>query len=395
MGMRYLCRKQVAVSIPLPTSNIYNTYNKGTAMRKSLLLLAMCLVSIGTYAQDDDVYFVPSAKDRSSQSNDTYTAPGRSTYSPIQGDDNAYASSDWAAGRGNGGRDVDDYNRRGKNYKGSVLADTLTSQQLYDQGYDDGYEDGSYTARIVRFWSPRAGVCVSSPYYMDYYDLCYDPWYYGYGSPWSWGWSGYWGWGSWYGWRPYYSSWWGWGGWYDPWYYGPYYGYGWGWGGGWYPSHWVPSNAERGPVGGWISYGGRRGSGASYATAAGGREVGGARPSRSFGYTGGGRSAYSNGLRGSNSSWGSDNYRPSRSFGNASRGYDRSQSSRSFDNDRPSRSFNSESRSYSQPSQPSRSFGGGSFSGGSRSSFGGGGSFGGGRNFGGGGGGGRSFGGRR
>lgn len=78
-----------------------------------------------------------------------------------------------------------------------------TSQrQSYDDGYDDGYEDGYFTSRLVRFWSPRVGVYVSSPFYMDYYDLCYDPFYYGYASPWyGWGWSGWYGWGSWYGWR--------------------------------------------------------------------------------------------------------------------------------------------------------------------------------------------------
>lgn len=357
-------------------------------MKKSLLLLAMCLTSLGTYAQDDDVYFVPSSKSHASQGNDTYSASGISSYTPIEGDDNdSYSSSNWADGRGNGGRDVDDYNRRGKNYKGDILADTLSSQDLYNQGYDDGYEDGSYTARIVRFWSPRAGVYVSSPYYMDYYDLCYDPWYYGYGSPWSWGWSGWWGWGSWYGWRPYYSNlYWGWGGWYDPWWGGP--SYGWGWG-GWHPGHWTPSNAERGPVGGWVAYGGRRGSGA--VTASSGRGNSAIRPSRSLGFSGNGRGSN---LRGS--STGNSIFRPSRSFGNSSRSNDNTftpsrNSSRSFnENSQPSRSFNNnrnENRTFSQPSRSS--FGNsGSFSGGSRGGFGGGG-----RSVGGGGG--RSFGGRR
>ena len=180
-------------------------------MKKSLLLLALCLGSLSTYAQDDDVYFVPSSKDKV-QSNDTYTAPGRSSYSPISGneDNSTFQSSNWANGRGNGKWNVDDYNRRGRNYKSNV-SDTLDNQQTYNQGYEDGYEDGSCTARIVRFCSPRAGIYVSSPYYLDYYDLCYDPFYYGYGSPWSISWSGWWGWGSWYGWRPYYSSWYGWG----------------------------------------------------------------------------------------------------------------------------------------------------------------------------------------
>ena len=168
-------------------------------MKKSLLLLALCLGSLSTYAQDDDVYFVPSSKDKV-QSNDTYTAPGRSSYSPISGneDNSTFQSSNWANGRGNGKWNVDDYNRRGRNYKSNV-SDTLDNQQTYNQGYEDGYEDGSCTARIVRFCSPRAGIYVSSPYYLDYYDLCYDPFYYGYGSPWSISWSGWWGWGSWYG----------------------------------------------------------------------------------------------------------------------------------------------------------------------------------------------------
>lgn len=47
-------------------------------MKKSLLLLTLCLSSLGTYAQDDDVYFVPSSKDKT-ETNDTYTASGRSS----------------------------------------------------------------------------------------------------------------------------------------------------------------------------------------------------------------------------------------------------------------------------------------------------------------------------
>ena len=160
-------------------------------MKKSLLLTALCLSTLGTYAQDDDVYFVPSSKDKI-ESNDTYHAEvGRSTYTPITtNDDDAFSQSNWAKGRGNGKWDVDTYNRRGKKYNQNV-DDTLSSQEGYDQGYADGYEDGSCTARIVRFSAPRAGVIVSSPFYWDYYDICYDPFYYGYGSPWSWGWSGF------------------------------------------------------------------------------------------------------------------------------------------------------------------------------------------------------------
>lgn len=358
-------------------------------MKKSLLLLAMCLTTcVSTYAQDDDVYFVPSSKDKV-QYNDTYTAnSGRSTYTPIPTDDASFSSSNWADGRSNGQWDVDTYNRRGRNYK-KQLPDSLTSQQTYDQGYADGYEDGSCTARIVRFGSPRAGVIVSSPFYWDYYDLCYDPFYYGYGSPWSWGWSGWYGWGSWYGWRPYYSSWsWCWGSpWYDPWY-GPY------WGGGphwvWHPAP-LPSNAQRGPVGGWTARGAGSFTGNSHTSRGNTMGIG----TRSYGHTSG--RGFGTGSTGT------------RSYGNTSgRGFgagstsNRNMSNRSFgttpsNNNRGWNNTNT-NRTYSQPSQPSRSsFGSGSSNGGSRG-FGGGSAVGsGGRSFGGGGGsrgGGRGFGGR-
>lgn len=354
-------------------------------MKKSLLLMVMCLSfgSLATYAQDDDVYFVPSSK-AEEDVKDSYTSS--SSYEPIA-DDEAFSQSHWAEGRGNGKWDVDAYNRRGKNYKyrDEVVdknVQSSTERASYDEGYEDGYTDGYFTSRLVRFCSPRVGIYVSSPFYMDYYDLCYyDPWYYGYGSPWSWSWSGWFGWGSWYGWRPYYSYW-GWGGWYDPW-----------WGGcyphhhHWYPTDWYPSNARRGRLGGYIAYGGRRGSGVS--TSTGGRGNYSGRPSGSLGI--GGRNHRGN----ANFSG-----RPSRNFGtsgrpsryNGSNGFDVNRPNRGNSNTaRPSRSFNNRNNSdYNRPSQnrsnfnrPSRSssFDRGSFGGGGRSGFGGG--FGGGRSGGG------------
>ena len=103
-------------------------------MKKSLLLTALCLSTLGVYAQDDDVYFVPSSKDKI-ESKDTYNAdPGRSTYTPIvTNDDEAFSQSNWANGRGNGKWDVDAYNRRGKNYNQNVN-DSLSLQEGYDQG---------------------------------------------------------------------------------------------------------------------------------------------------------------------------------------------------------------------------------------------------------------------
>lgn len=353
-------------------------------MKKSLLLLALCLSSLSTYAQDDDVYFVPSSKDKT-QSNDTYTAPGRSSYSPIsENEDNStFQSSNWANGRGNGKWNVDDYNRRGRNYKNN-LPDTLNSQQTYDQGYEDGYEDGSCTARIVRFWSPRTGIYVSSPYYMDYYDLCYDPFYYGYGSPWSISWSGWWGWGSWYGWRPYYSNWygWGWGGWYDPWY-SPWYNYGWGgWHGGW--TAWRPSHIDGGN---W--------------------HVGNTR--QPF-INANNRTSASNGFGGRGNNFGFSNNRPAQrgtfngvnnrtsvngSTSRTPRTYGNFDTNSRSNRSNRSNSYTPDRNSSTQTSRPSRSYNSTpSYSTPSRGSFGGG--FSGGGNFGGGSrGGGRSFGGRR
>lgn len=366
-------------------------------MKKSLLLLTLCLSSLGTYAQDDDVYFVPSSKDKT-ETNDTYTASGRSSYTPITGnDDPTFQQSDWAAGRGNGRWDVDAYNRRGRNYKGNAVADTLTSQQTYDQGYEDGYEDGSCTARIVRFWSPRAGVYVSSPYYMDYYDLsyAYDPFYYGYGSAWSIGWSGWYGWGSWYGWRPYYS-WYGWGGWHSPWYdpwYDPWYG-----GCGWWPRYdwaWrpaLPSNAHRGPVGGWTARGGSRGAG----VATGGVNAAGRGSSLGLGggrNYGGGRGVAGGVSGNSRRNFGKTGVNPNTNFNvntnTGNRSFDRSNNSynngRGFNTNRNDNGGSS-NRTYSQPSRSnvgSGSFGGGRGFGGGRSGGSVGGSMGGGRGFGG------------
>lgn len=386
-----------------------HTTNKGTTMKKSLLLTVLCLSSLCTYAQDDDVYFVPSSKDNIEQ-DDSYTAPdaGKSTYTPITTSDDAFNHSDWANGRGNGKWDVDAYNRRGKNYNPQSANDSLTSQESYDQGYSDGHEDGSCTARIVRFWSPRVGISVSSPFYYDYYDLCYDPFYYGYGSPWSWGWSGWYGWGSWYGWRPYYSSWsWGWGWhspWYDPWY-DPWYRPGWGWGHNdwaWRPAP-LPSNVQRGPMGALTSRSGGRGAGLPISTSTNGRSgsmgVSGVNGNngrtwtntngRGWNVNNGGRgwsnSNRSNAIGTNNGNSRNNTYTPTNTNG------------RGFGNTNTNRGWSDSNRSNTrttQPSQPSRSTNSGSF--GSGRGFGGGsvggGSFGGGgRSVGGGGfGGGRS-----
>lgn len=353
------------------------TKKKGTTMKKSLLLLGMCLVATGAYAQDDDVYFVPSSENNT-ESQDIYISE-TSSYEPIA-DESYYESSNWAAGRGNGDWDVDEYNRRGRSYTQQEV-DTMTADDFYQDGYEDGYEDGYYTSRLIRFWSPRVGVYVSSPYYWDYYDwyYAYDPWYYGYGSPWSWGWSGWYGWGSWYGWRPYYSSWyWGWG-WNRPWHGG------W-WGGpsyAWHHHNWLPANAERGPMGGWVARSGSRGGGLSRSVATtssrSGLGLSNSRNSLS------GRSLGTRSVSSSSRSYSNSRAVNRSGLSNSSRSVSSSSSSGSRSVNRSSsRSFNSSSTRSSSSSigSSSRSIGSSrSISSGSRS-FGGGG----GRSFGGGGG---------
>lgn len=315
------------------------------------MVLAMSACMLGTaFAQNDDVYFVPSKADKAKTRTES-VAPSTYTALPYSKDERDANYDDWADGRGNGHWDVDRYNRRGQYADDSLAIDSTESMAERDGDYGDN----SCTSLIVRFHSPRVGVYVSSPYYLSFYDPWLDPWFFD--SWYGFGWPGtYYGWG----WRP-----WGWGyyGWYDPWYPG------WGWGPswGWAPHYHGPSyawNAQRGPHGGFVAYGNRNNSrpGTGIALRPSGNRYVDYRPSRSFG----------NNSRPSRSMY-RESYRPSRSFGNSNNNPSRSYSRPSYT---PSRGFGN-SGSTPSYSSPSRSFGGG----------------GGGRSFGGGGG--RSFGGRR
>lgn len=328
-----------------------------------LSLMAVCYFSVATYAQDDDVYFVPSRNADKQQREEANTSH------PTYSDNTGHAASNWAEGRGNGQWDVDQYNRRGS-YRDSIAADSSALASVPDTASAYVYEDAdaTYTVRLIRFHSPRVGIYVSSPYYDSFF---YDPFWADF---WPYN---YWTWNSWYGWG--YAAWGPWSfGWYDPWY-GPYWGWNhwWGWHygpawGGWYPhypypgTHWA-GNARRGPTGGYVAYsrgGAGRGRISSSRYGAGSRNAG-----------------RENAVN--------RNIRPSRNYGNTSSG-----NRRSSERNTPSRSYNRNSqRSYSTPSSGSSRNRSGSFSTGSRS----GGGFssghsGGGRSFGGGGG---SRGGRR
>lgn len=295
-------------------------------MKKYIALLVLALgTSTLSYAQDDDVYFVPS-KSEKSKSN---TAP-RSQYE-ILSEDNS-SSSQVQSYNDNGDWDVDAYNRRRQS------ADTVATEEVYDED-----ATGVYTTRLVRFHSPRVGVYVSSPYYSvltDYY--WYDPWL----TPWDY--------------PYYYGSWYGWG--WSPFYYGgPYWHYSWHgpwWNYGWgYPhywgSHWHgPSWAYR-PSGSWRPNTDRRVTAyrPSRNYAAGGNRYGvGTRPSR----------GYATPSTNSNRTFGNTT-RPSRNYGNStqpSRNYGNANRNNS-NNYSPSRSFGNSRGSVSMPSRSGVSTGGG------------------------------------
>ena len=217
-----------------------------------LSLLALCL-PWGLMAQGvvDDLYYVPSKKDKVEQKNDT-----RETVVVTDADQVVVKSRSPQAVRATAGTttvvvrdtegrpmDVDAYNRRydSSDYDFTAQGDTLYVDRREDDGLDGQWVDGfdgsaddyEYATRIIRFRNPRYAIPVSSPLYFDVvyglntwdWNVYYDG-LYAYVFPtftnrlwWDWrfnsvGWWGY----------PYYGWGWGWHGWYDPWYYG-----GWAW----------------------------------------------------------------------------------------------------------------------------------------------------------------------
>ena len=217
-----------------------------------LSLLALCL-PWGLMAQGvvDDLYYVPSKKDKVEQKNDT-----RETVVVTDADQVVVKSRSPQAVRATAGTttvvvrdtegrpmDVDAYNRRydSSDYDFTAQGDTLYVDRREDDGldgqwvdsFDGSADDYEYATRIIRFRNPRYAIPVSSPLYFDVvyglntwdWNVYYDG-LYAYVFPtftnrlwWDWrfnsvGWWGY----------PYYGWSWGWHGWYDPWYYG-----GWAW----------------------------------------------------------------------------------------------------------------------------------------------------------------------
>ena len=309
------------------------------------------------WAQDDDMYFVPKHKAAKSEQ--------KSSVEIIYADDD---SEPVVSGRL---RDVDEYNRRGRQadtlytYRETADGERRIAGDAYTQGYEAGYADGedyALTRRMNRFGYTSI---YASPWYIGYH---YDPFYW----DWYWGYDPYWYGSYYYGWhRPY----WGYYGYYDPWWHNS-----WGYYGGYYGRHYrgyTPSgHVSRRP-----GFTGR--SGGDYR---GGRSSSGTsgRSSRSGSYSTSGRSANSSGR--SSTSVG----RSSTSTGRSSSSVGRSSSStgRSYSGSSTTRSSSSSSSSRSYSGSSGGGYSGGGFSGG-RSGGGGFSGGGGGRSGGGGGRGGR------
>ena len=151
-----------------------------------LSLVALCL-PWGLMAQGvvDDLYYVPSKKDKVEQKNDT-----RETVVVTDADQvvvksrspqtvRATAGTTTVVVRDTEGRpmDVDAYNRRydSSDYDFTAQNDTLYIDRQPDDGldgewvggFDGSADDYEYATRIIRFRNPRYAIPVSSPLYFD------------------------------------------------------------------------------------------------------------------------------------------------------------------------------------------------------------------------------------
>lgn len=344
-------------------------------MKKSVFLIsALLFLSVGAYAQDDDMYFTPS---KTSKVNKTDKQPLKIQDGLYDEDDDAVYDADYSNGKKYSDAEIDAYNRRGYNVSKDTLfiGDGDKEANDYADRYADEYgsNDYYYSGRLARFHEPAVNIYFG-------YGVPYWGWSYGY-YDWAWGYDPYWSWNYGWGWNwyPRYYGWYGGWGWSYPWHY--HYGWNdWGWhrpsGGGrpWRNNSW---NGGR-YIAGQTDYH-RVGS-------AGGTIWGGGRNYRSAIERNGTTTTYSANSRGFGTNRTNNTGRVN---GNVT--------TRSFGSTRSYNSNNTSTRSVggnvSTSSGSSRSFGSGSSSPSvSTRSFGGGG---GGRSFGGGGGGGRSFGGGR
>lgn len=321
-------------------------------MKKLFLLSVLAgAVSLSAWAQDDDMYFVPTKKNVASQ-RAAYGVPAGTYYS---------GSS----------RSVDDYNRWGSSYE-VLPADTgdIITFTGVEGVYPDSVGDFQLTQQMARWDGYEPSTAYWDGYAQGRSDYLYgwhSPWYYSSYYPWydSWYWDpwyhgGYWGWyDPWY-----YGGYWGWGGYYSHWYYRPWHYYG-GWygGGGGVRHHYTYGNGSGtgtidryGRTGG--SFGGYRGiANSSRFASASGRTISG-------------HTNYGTGTRTRVNTSGSGNFSGSRSsgssYGSGASGGSSIGGSRSSGNSGGSFSSGGGSRSSVGSLGGGRSSGGGGRSGGSR-----------------------------
>ena len=226
-------------------------------MKTKKLIIAglLAMIPILGFSQEwvewDDIYADPSQTSQKQQIKEAPQSPKKKIV-VVEGDVSKLEVKS--------SRDIDEYNRRGKETEEVIISKNEIEEE---------YIDYEFTDRIVKYHDPEAVIKITGAdkitiytddeLYSDYYrsrycDRCgycgcccpwydpwYDPWYYGWYSPWyynpwhygGWRWNFYFGWHSpWYygGWySPWHSPWYY--GWYDPWFYG-----GWGYG-GYYPGY--------------------------------------------------------------------------------------------------------------------------------------------------------------
>ena len=228
-------------------------------MKKIVLLglLAWCLPwTLAAQSVDDDLYFVPTKKEKKIEKKEERPAQAMvpaeevviQSNQPIEATVQDGKLAIVVKDRHGNTRDVDEYNRRytSKANTFSVYNDTLYVEEKavpdpegeWVNGFDGSADDYEYATRIIRFRNPRYAISISSPLYWDVvYGLnswdwnVYTDGLYAYAFPtftnplwWDWrygslGWS----WG-----YPYFG--WSWGGWHSSFYFG------WGWYGGWGPA---------------------------------------------------------------------------------------------------------------------------------------------------------------
>ena len=134
-----------------------------------LFSLVVAVIPFFSFAQIDDMYFVPQKETKEQKEQQTRSQPSMHAISE-------YAATTAANGHvQNNARDVDEYNRRYRWENDSTAAneeETANEENARADSIQGLEEDYQYTKRILRFNTPTIGVAVSSLYY---WDLRYGP----------------------------------------------------------------------------------------------------------------------------------------------------------------------------------------------------------------------------